>query len=120
MPNDMIVQFLAGPRDERASTFFLRLALRISAFGTMVAGPLFVLLLIQWKFLPYQDEFATWTHRAAVAVELGLLWWLWRKATKARPARSLHRRARLAGGWAATLAIGFGSVLLLTFPGERI
>jgi hypothetical protein len=32
---------------------------------------------MQLRFLPYHHELITWTQRAAVLVDLGLLWWLW-------------------------------------------
>ncbi len=59
----------------------------------MVVGPVSLLLLLQLQFLPYHDKSITWWHRAALLVDLGFVWWLWRKVldgreTEAEPARS--------------------------------
>ena len=91
LPSNIFVQFMAGPRAIRDSWFGL--LLRAMGWLTMVVGPVSLLLLLQLQFLPYHDKSITWWHRAALLVDLGFVWWLWRKVldgreTEAEPARS--------------------------------
>ncbi len=51
--------------------------LNVIVFVTLAVLPPAILILAQVQFLPYQGELFTWLHRAAVIVDIGLLWWLW-------------------------------------------
>jgi len=60
-----ILQFLAGPRDQR--TGFVGFSLRLIAWITLVATPVLILLQAQVTFLPYHrawNVLATARHRA--------------------------------------------------------
>jgi hypothetical protein len=69
----MLTQALAGP----ARGPVPRLLLRLTMWLTAVLGPVVLLLLFQLRFLPYHSEAMTWWHRAAVLLDLLLLWALW-------------------------------------------
>lgn len=122
LPNDLMVQFLAGPRKRREGT--MGFMFRFVVWITVVAAPLFLLLLIQYKFLPYQNEFVTWTNRGMVLIDLALLWMLWRLII-------IDVDEQLRKGWkaswaaiaenvAGTLFVVACSFVALTFPGERL
>src|SRR5262249_18387978 len=75
LPSNIFVQFFPGPAEVRTGPmgFMLRLIAHIS----LVAGPVAVLVLFQFQFLPYHDEAITWWHRVLIVVDLALLWMLW-------------------------------------------
>ena len=72
---------------------------------TLVVAPIALYLLLEIQFLPYHSRWITWTSRVALLLDLGLLWWLWRKilATRAR-----RRRAR---AWKTVIKMTFGALL---------
>jgi hypothetical protein len=55
----------------------LRGLLGLMVVTTVVLLPLILLLWAQLRFLPYHDTAITWNHRAAVLVDLALLWLFW-------------------------------------------
>ena len=119
LPNNIFVQFLAGPAEVRDSAFGG--LLRAIAWATLVVAPVLLLLLIQIQFLPFHDSFITWTHRIVLAADLALIWWLWRKILSGREIGRRRRRASWA--WPALgAALSAGAVLFswttATFPGE--
>jgi uncharacterized protein YjbI with pentapeptide repeats len=118
LPNDLLVQFLAGPRAMRERG--LGRMLRLVAWATMVVGPLIVLLLVQYKFLPYQDEVTTWMQRAAVLVDLALLWRLWPAVASGRGALYWPKSWKALAGGLASLTIVAASLFALTFPRETM
>ena len=118
LPNNIFVQFLAGPPEVRDSAFGW--LLRAIAWATLVAAPVLLLLLLQLQFLPFHSLFITWNQRLALAADLALVWWLWRKILSGRG----QARPRWAS-WAwptVALALSAGAVLfswtIATFPGE--
>jgi uncharacterized protein YjbI with pentapeptide repeats len=46
--------------------------------------PLFLFLFIQFRFLPYQDDWITWFHVALIGADLALLWLVWPRLNQAR------------------------------------
>jgi uncharacterized protein YjbI with pentapeptide repeats len=127
LPNDLLVQFLAGPRDQREGT--IGLMFRVIAWITIVFGPLLLLLLIQFKFLPYQDESVTWVNRIEVLLDLVVLWMLWPAIayhTQAQPTGTAETKSILENmmqfrfltiAGAAVMVVAC-SLIALTFPGE--
>ena len=118
LPSNIFVQFLAGPRDVRDKPFGY--LLRVIAWVTLVVAPLLVLLLFQIQFLPYHSSFITWTQRVALAADLALVWWPWRKILSGREPGPWLGPPWL---WADVgLALSAGAVLFswkaATFPGE--
>lgn len=75
LPNNIFVQFLAGPDDIRKGG--LGPILKVIAWITLVFGPILLLLLLQVRFLPYHHYWITWIHRGVLVVDIALLWMLW-------------------------------------------
>jgi len=136
LPINLFVQFLAGPEDIREGPFSI--LLWATAWATLVAGPVLVLLLLQLQFLPYHDTRVSWWHRLALIFGLALIWWLWMKILSGRSSLS---DASLGSGhtgtdrwtrfknwflwlsryvlaWPLTGAIVLFSCCIATFPGE--
>jgi uncharacterized protein YjbI with pentapeptide repeats len=118
LPSNIFIQFLAGPTDVRKGLFGL--LLRGIAWVTLVVAPVVLLLLLQIQFLPFHNIYITWIHRLALALDLALLWWLWRKILSGQEAD---------GGWPASwdgsgiafalaLLVGLFSWMVATYPGE--
>src|SRR5262245_50975573 len=83
---------------------------------TMTLLPIWLLLLTQLIFLPYQDHLLTWAHRGFVVSDFALcLWLLW--------PFSLRPWFIAAGRLLALALVLFAaatSILFATFPGEWI
>jgi hypothetical protein len=82
----------------RAARWRLRMLLGLMVLTTVVLVPLILLLWAQVRFLPYHDTAITWNHRAAVLVDLMLLWLFWplmlppvQRTATAAPSRRLWR-----------------------------
>jgi hypothetical protein len=82
LPNNIFIQFLAGPKELRNGWFGW--ALRVIAWITLVIAPVLLLLLMQVQFLPYHSLTITWTHRLALLADLILIWWLWGRILSGR------------------------------------
>jgi uncharacterized protein YjbI with pentapeptide repeats len=112
-----ILQFLAGPRDQR--TGFNGFSLRIIAWITLVATPVLILLQGQVTFLPYQREWIVWLQRITVLVDLSLVWYFWvRLRSDNDPIGWVWSKAKMYLGGAGTLCVVIFSTYLATFPGE--
>jgi uncharacterized protein YjbI with pentapeptide repeats len=112
-----ILQFLAGPRDQR--TGFRGYSLRLMAWITLVATPVIILLQGQVTFLPYHQEWIVWLQRVAVLIDLALIWYFWvRLRSDSGPDGWGLRKAKTYLGGAGTLCVLIFSVYLATFPGE--
>jgi uncharacterized protein YjbI with pentapeptide repeats len=118
LPSNIFIQFLAGPTDVRKGLFGL--LLQGIAWVTLVVAPVVLLLLLQIQFLPFHNIYITWFHRLALALDLALLWWLWRKILSAREADGRWPVSWDASGIAAALIllVGLFSWMVATFPGE--
>ena len=119
LPSNIFVQFIAGPREVREGIvgFLLRQVAQIS----LVVGPIALLVLFQLKFLPYHSEPITLWQRAAVVIDLVLLWFLWppisRGGTNLLAWYDLKRCKVLAWMLVSTLPVLL-VVTIATFPGE--
>lgn len=67
--NFFFVQAIAGPHRSRVMSGFLH----GMAWLTLVVLPVVLILYIQVVFLPYHDLGITWSHRAALLVDVGML-----------------------------------------------
>ena len=112
-----ILQFLAGPRDQR--TGFVGFSLRLIAWITLVATPVLILLQGQVTFLPYHREWIVWLQRIIVLVDLVVVWYFWvRLRSDNDPIGWVSRKAKMYLGGAGTLCVVIFSTYLATFPGE--
>jgi uncharacterized protein YjbI with pentapeptide repeats len=66
-------QFIAG----RSSVLLIRWLLSLVVGITLIALPLFMLLIAQIRFLPFHDEGITWSQRLAVWLDAAMLLALW-------------------------------------------
>jgi hypothetical protein len=119
LPSNIFIQFLIGPSELRESAFGW--LLRAIGWITLVIGPIVLLLFMQIQFLPFHSSFVTWTQRLTLLVDLGLIWWLWRRVVSGRAKAKQRPVAKTA--WAAVgLALSFCVLLfswpIATFPGE--
>jgi Pentapeptide repeats (8 copies) len=97
-----ILQFLAGPSDQR--TGFRGYSLRLMAWITLVATPLLILLQGQVTFLPYHREWIVWLQRFAVLIDLALIWYFWiNLRSDDDPIKGVLRNAWMYLGGAGTL-----------------
>src|SRR5215472_10445521 len=114
-----ILQFLAGPSDQR--TGFRGYSLRLMAWITLVATPVLILLQAQVTFLPYHREWIVWLQRVAVLIDLALIWYFWiHLRSDDDPINGVLRKAWMSLGGAATLCVVIFSTYLATFPGEWV
>jgi uncharacterized protein YjbI with pentapeptide repeats len=112
-----ILQFLAGPSDQR--TGFRGYSLRLIAWITLVATPVLILLQAQVTFLPYHREWIVWLQRVAVLIDLALIWYFWiHLRSDDDPLKGVWRKAWMYLGCAGTLCVVIFSTYLATFPGE--
>ncbi len=128
LPNNVFVQFLAGPRDVR--TGVLGWLLYAIAFVTLGFGPMGLLLFFLAQYLPYQSEAMTWWHRIAVALDFALIWAVWptvmTREPVAEPPRLPARVRRCLASlraWSMQATAVFLAGLMLavaTFPGEAL
>src|SRR5262249_13961311 len=112
-----ILQFLAGPSDQR--TGFRGYSLRLMAWITLVASPVLILLQGQVTFLPYHREWIVRLQRVAVLIDLALIWYFWiHLRSDDDPIKGMWRKPWMYLGGAGTLGVVIFSTYLATFPGE--
>ncbi len=121
LPSNIFVQALAGPREIRDGIVG-KLLWTIAAIS-LVAGPIFLLLFFQLKFLPFHDESITWWQRVVAIADIGLLWTFWPGIITGKGtalALKLVKRASMAGALIATCASLTTVLVVGTFPGETL
>jgi uncharacterized protein YjbI with pentapeptide repeats len=112
-----VLQFLAGPRNQR--TGFSGLSLRLIVWVTLVATPVLILLQGQVTFLPYHSAWIVWLQRATVLLDLALIWYFWiHLRTDDDPINRASSTAWKYLGGAGTFCVVIFSTYLATFPGE--
>jgi hypothetical protein len=112
-----ILQFLAGPSDQR--TGFRGYSLRLIAWITLVATPVLILLQAQVTFLPYHREWIVWLQRIAVLIDATLIWYFWiHLRSDDEHISGMLRKAWICLGGAGTLCVVIFSIYLASFPGE--
>jgi len=120
LANTLFAQIFAGSPRERDG--WLGWLLKTMAWITLAIAPVLILLVFQYKFLPYHSHLVTWTHRVLILAELATVFTLWPLALD--PQRDMNWRS-FVGLWRTPTAIvafglyGFFSLSLFTFPGER-
>ena len=116
LANTLFAQIFAGSPREREGA--LGGILKLTAWITLAIAPVLVLLVFQFKFLPYHSHFVTWTHRMLIFVELATVLLLWPLALDARRDVEWRRLMRQPITLAAIALFVLVSVCLATFPGE--
>jgi uncharacterized protein YjbI with pentapeptide repeats len=120
LPSHVFVQFLGGPEETHKGAFGGLLAAIL--WITLVGTPIALLLLLQIQFLPYHDLLITWTTRAVLILDLGLIWWLWRNILGSRTDERKASFWRSSGKLSAAATISVLTILfacaLATIPGE--
>ena len=112
-----VLQFLAGPKDQR--TGFVGFSLRLIAWITLVATPVLILLQGQVTFLAYHREWIVWLQRITVLIDLAMVWYFWiRLRSDTDPIGWLSRKTKMYLGGAGTLCVVIFSIYLATFSGE--
>jgi uncharacterized protein YjbI with pentapeptide repeats len=111
LPNFVVVQVLGGTSSQINS--WAGKLLSFTAFLTLVAGPLILLLFAQLMFLPYHGWGVTMAQRVMVTVDLVFIWYFWRAIR--RPQREGFRVWRAVASAAVVLLTFFGFM----YPGER-
>lgn len=111
LDNSIVLRAMSAQyRDARVSVDY---ASRLIGYLTGFILPIALLVLTQWIFLPYQDEFMTWVHRGFVFVDLVVcIWVLWPKT----PQLYIARRVFAAG----LIVLAVAAAILAAFPGERV
>ncbi|WP_089727024.1 pentapeptide repeat-containing protein [Candidatus Thiosymbion oneisti] len=91
-------------------------AFRAAVIVTILLTPIVLLLVIQWKFLPYHSEPITIEHQLVFALDLGLLWFFWpRLSSPSGRWRDWWSQSRSRWGtWVSTiLGISASTILVL-------
>jgi hypothetical protein len=125
LPSNIFVQILAGPPELRRGVFGSML--KLIALTTLVAFPVLVMLLLQIQFLPFHDVTITWAQRAALFLDIVILWLL-RPPILADSSVESFGRARVFArilrefglGLAGVISIAalWFSIVVATIPGE--
>jgi uncharacterized protein YjbI with pentapeptide repeats len=114
----LVLQFLAGPREQR--TGFSGFSLRLIGWLTLVGIPILILLQGQVIFLSYHREWVVWLQRIALLIDLVLVWYFWnriRSGDEPVLGRVPSKVWPIVGAAASFFVILF-SLGLATFPGE--
>jgi len=125
LPSNIFVQILAGPPELRTGIFGSML--KLIALTTLVVFPILLLLLLQIQFLPFHDWKITDAQRAALFLDIVLLWLLRPpiladlSVESSGRARLFNRAVRdfglvLAG--VMSIAAFWFSIVVATIPGE--
>jgi uncharacterized protein YjbI with pentapeptide repeats len=114
----LILQFLAGPKEQRRSS--IGLSLQLVTWITLVGLPILILLFAQVTFLPFHLSWVTWLHRTALLIDLMLTWILWQRIqrTTLETASLKLSFVRAAVGLTSAVILMMFSVCVATYPGE--
>jgi uncharacterized protein YjbI with pentapeptide repeats len=121
LPNNIFIQFIAGPLEVRTGVigFMLRLVARL----TVVVAPILLLIFFELQFLAFHEWKITLWHRIALIIDLLLLWMLWPSVENGTTTwfrvRSLRRPTVVAAAVASVFSI-LVVLVLATYPGERL
>jgi uncharacterized protein YjbI with pentapeptide repeats len=116
LANTLFAQIFAGSPRERGG--WLGSLLRMIAWLTLAIAPVLVLLVFQFRFLPYHSHLITWTLRILILLDLVGVLALWRAARQSE--RDVTWRL-VFQDWIGSLsafALAVFSWVALTFPGE--
>lgn len=112
LPNFVVVQVLGGTSGQ-INSWAGRL-MRFTAWLTLVAGPLILLLFAQLMFLPYHGWWVTMAQRVMVTVDLIFIWYFW-AAIKGWNGPRSDKTVYAAASFVVFVLTFFGFM----YPGER-
>ncbi len=117
--NTLFVQLLVGGWLEREG--LNAKFLEVMAFITLALGPAVLLLMFEIMFLPYHSEWRTWLHRGLLALDLALVWTLWRAYRSGWGVLSWPKTSwrLVVPGVLSAVAVAY-AVMVATFPDERM
>ena len=78
----------------------------ITVWITVILLPLFLLIGVQIRFLPYHDALMTWWHRVAVLVDLSVIWLFWPRIISPHSQSSCR-------WWFNAIRLSFGKIFKL-------
>jgi len=116
----LVLQFLTGPMGQRSG--FIGFSLRLIAWITLVAAPILILLEAHVTFLPYHRESVVWLQRAAVVIDLVIIWYFWDRVRSgdvlivSRVSSKIWARV----GAVASFSVFMFVIVIATYPGEWI
>ncbi len=91
--------------------------LYLIVFVSLVVFPLIVLIVAQMKFLPYQDEIITWSHRAVILIDVLVLSHFWRDIFGSHKGKMIWIRSIV--GLLVILLVVF-VFIFIDFPSNKI
>ena len=118
LANTLFAQIFAGSPRERGGS--LGLLLKAMAWVTLAFAPVLVLLVFQFKFLPYHSHFVTWTHRILIFMELATVFMLWPLVLDPQKDIVWRRVIRQPITLATVASFVVVSLCLAAFPGEPL
>lgn len=116
LTNTLFAQIFAGSPRERQG--LLGHLLRLMAWVTLAIMPVLVLLVFEYKFLPYHSYLVTWVHRVLILLELVTVYLLWTLIIDPQRDFDWRRVAPWMTILASIILFFVISVCLLSFPGE--
>ena len=116
LANTLFAQIFAGSPREREGP--IGSLLKLMAWVTLAIAPVLVLLVFQFKFLPYHSHFVSWSHRLLTLIELAAVFLLWPLILDAKRDIEWRRVVRQPIGIAFVALLALVSMGLATFPGE--
>lgn len=116
LANTLFAQVLAGSEREREG--MVGSALKLIAWLTLAICPVLVLLVFQFKFLPYHSHPATWIHRLLILIDLSLVILIWPLVLDPKRDADWRRLIRYPLLIASVGLVICVSIGVATFPGE--
>jgi uncharacterized protein YjbI with pentapeptide repeats len=116
LANTLFAQVFAGSPEER--TGILGSLLLTTAWITLTVLPVFVLLVFELKFLPYQSNALTWFHRVLITSDLLFVLGTWPIILDPRASMNLSRTFKQKYILTLTISALVIPYFILSFPGE--
>jgi uncharacterized protein YjbI with pentapeptide repeats len=116
LANTLFAQIFAGSPREREG--WLGWLLKMLAWLTLAIAPVLVLLVFQFKFLPYHSHQITWTFRVLIVLDLVAVLILWRETLQSGHGMIWRLVLRSWIALPSAFALTAFSWVVLTFPGE--
>jgi len=116
LANTLFAQIFAGSPREREGLFGWLLL--VTAWVTLTVAPIFVLIVFELKFLPFQSGPLTWFHRILITADLLVVIGTWPIFLDPRMNPDLLGMLKRRYFFAAATGVLIFSYFVLSFPGE--